>query len=145
MVKTHLLKLDFNDKDFSHIRDIRRTVFHVELGISESELFDKYDESCDHFLIFAGKNIVGSVRVISIDEKITKIERMAILKNFRTKNHGKTCISHLKEYYSTKEFSKIILDSIYSVKGFYQKCGFIEEGLLFQRVGIDHIRMSLTL
>ena len=144
MVKAHLLKLDFNDKDFSHIRNIRKTVFHVELGISKSELFDKYDESCDHFLIFDGKNIVGSVRVISIDEKI-KIERMAILKNFRTKNHGETCISQIKEYYSTRGFSKIILDSIYSVKRFYQKCGFIEEGMVFQRVGIDHIRMSLTL
>ena len=144
MVKAHLLKLDFNDKDFLHIRNIRKTVFHVELGISESELFDKYDESCDHFLIFDGKNIVGSVRAISIDEKI-KIERMAILKNFRTKNHGENCISQIKEYYSTRGFSKIILDSIYSVKKFYQKCGFIEEGMVFQRVGIDHIRMSLTL
>ena len=144
MVKTHLLKLDFNDKDFSHVRNIRKTVFHVELGISESELFDKYDESCDHFLIFDGKNIVGSVRIIPIDEKI-KIERMVILKNFRAKNHGKICISQIKEYYSTRGFSKIILDSIYSVKKFYQKCGFIEEGMIFQRVGIDHIRMSLTL
>ena len=144
MVNTNLIKLDFNDKDFSHIRNIRKTVFYVELGISESELFDKYDESCDHFLIFDGKNIVGSVRVILIDEKI-KIERMAILKKFRTKNHGETCISQLKEYYSTRGFSKIILDSIYSVKDFYQKCGFIEEGMIFQRVGIDHIRMSLTL
>ena len=144
MVNTHLIKLDFNDKDFSHIRNIRKTVFYVELGISESELFDKYDESCDHFLIFDGKNIVGAVRVILIDEKI-KIERMAILKNFRVKNHGETCISQLKEYYSTRGFSKIILDSIYSVKEFYQKCGFIEEGMIFQRVGIAHIRMSLTL
>ena len=42
-------------------------------------------------------------------------------------------------------FSKIILDSIYSVKDFYQKCGFIEDGIIFQRVGIDHIRMSFTL
>ena len=144
MVKTHLLKLDFNDKDFSHIQNIRKTVFHDELGISESELFDKYDESCNHFLIFDGKNIVGSVRVISINEKI-KIERMAILKNFRIQTHGETCISQLIEYYSTMGFSKIILDSIYSVKDFYQKCGFIEEGMIFQRVGIDHIRMSFTL
>ena len=144
MVNTNLIKLDFNDKDFSHIRNIRKTVFYVELGISKSELFDKYDEFCDHFLIFDGKHIVGSVRVISIDKKI-KIERMAILKNFRTKNHGETCISQIKEYYSSRGFSKIILDSIYSVKKFYQKCGFIEEGMVFQRVGIDHIRMSFTL
>ena len=140
MVKTHLLKLDFNDKDFSQIRNIRKSVFHVELEISESELFAKYDESCDHFLIFDGKNIVGSVRIIVMDDKI-KLERMAILKAHRAKNYGKLCILQIKEYYSALDFSQMILDSIYSVKDFYKKCGFIEEGDIFQRVGIDHIRM----
>ena len=76
---------------------------------------------------------------------MVKLERMAILKDFRTKNYGKNCILQLKEYYLAHGFSQIILDSIYSVRGFYKKCGFIEEGDVFQRVGIDHIRMSLTL
>ena len=44
----------------------------------------------------------------------------------------------------SKNYSKMFLDSIYSVRNFYKKCGFIEEGEIFQRVGIDHIRMSLT-
>ena len=144
MVETNLLKLNFNDKDFSHVRDIRESVFYDGLGISKQELFDKNDESCDHFLIFDGQKIVGSVRMLSM-EKIVKLERMVILKDFRTKNHGRNCIFQLKEYYSTHGFSQIILDSIYSVREFYKKCGFIEEGDVFQRVGIDHIRMSLTL
>ena len=142
MVEINILKLNFNDKDFSHIRNIRKSAFNTELGISESELFDKYDETCDHFLIFHGKNVVGSVRIRSINQTI-KLERMAILKEFRTKNYGQNCISQLIAYYSTKNFSQIILDSIYSVRGFYKKCGFIEEGKIFQRIGIDHIRMSL--
>ena len=144
MVETNLLKLNFNDKEFSRVRDIRESVFYDELGISKQELFDKNDESCDHFLIFDGQKVVGSVRVLSI-EKIAKLERMAILKDFRTKNYGRNCIFQLKEYYSTYGFSQIILDSIYSVREFYKKCGFIEEGDVFQRVGIDHIQMSLTL
>ena len=144
MVETNLLKLNFNDKEFSHVRDIRESVFYDGLGISKQELFDKNDESCDHFLIFDGQKIVGSVRILSM-EKIVKLERMAILKDFRTKNHGRNCIFQLKEYYSAHGFSQIILDSIYSVREFYKKCGFIEEGDVFQRVGIDHIRMSLTL
>ena len=143
MVEINILKLNFNDEDFSHIRNIRKSVFNTELGILESELFDKHDETCDHFLIFDGKKIVGSVRIRSMNTSI-RLERMAILKEFRTKNYGKNCIFQLKEYYSTKNFSRIILDSIYSVRGFYKKCGFIEEGEIFQRVGIDHIRMSLT-
>ena len=114
------------------------------MGISKQELFDKNDETCDHFLIFDGKEIAGSVRILSM-ENVVKLERMAILKDFRTKNYGKNCIFQLKEYYSEHGFSQIILDSIYSVREFYKKCGFIEEGDVFQRVGIDHIRMSLTL
>ena len=144
MIEVNILKLNFNDEDFSHIRNIRKSVFNTELGILESELFDKHDETCDHFLIFDGKKIVGSVRIRSMNTSI-KLERMAILKKFRTKNYGKNCILQIKEYYSTKNFSRIILDSIYSASGFYKKCGFIEEGEIFQRVGIDHIRMSLTL
>jgi len=143
MTTCHLLKITFNDKDFSLIRHIRKTVFSDELQISESELFDDSDNSCDHFLIFDGINIVGSVRIIIMDNKI-KLERMAILEEYRTKNYGKLCISQIKDYYSALGFSQIILDSIYSVKNFYEKCGFLEEGKIFQRVGIDHIRMSLT-
>ena len=143
MIEINILKLNFNDEDFSHIRNIRKSAFNTELGISESELFDKHDETCDHFLIFDGEKITGSVRIRSMSTSI-KLERMAILKEFRTKNYGKNCILQIIEYYSTKNFSRIILDSIYSVRGFYKKCGFIEEGEIFQRVGIDHIRMSLT-
>ena len=144
MPNIHLLKLNFNDPDFSVIEDIRRIVFTDEIGILESELFDDYDKTSDHFILFNGANIVGSVRIIIIDQQL-KLERMAILKKFRSKNYGKDCILQLREYYLNQGYSKIILDSIYSVRGFYKKCNFIEEGEIFQRVGIDHIRMTLTI
>ncbi len=139
----NLLKLNYNDQDYVLIQNIRKSVFHYELGIPESELFDECDENCDHFLIFDGKNVTGSVRIVQIEKQI-KLERMALLKPYRSKNYGKNCILQLIEYYSSLGFSKIILDSIYSVRGFYHKCGFTEEGDVFQRVGIDHIRMYLT-
>jgi len=144
MSDIHLLKLNFNDNDYSIIREIRKNVFTNELGISESELFDEQDKTCDHFLLFNGQKTIGSLRIVVIDQKI-KLERMAILKEFRTKNYGRNSILQIMEYYSSLGFSQIFLDSIYSVKEFYKKCGFIENGDIFQRVGIDHIRMSLSL
>jgi len=143
MSNIHLLKLNFKDKDFIKIRNIRKDVFTDELGIAESELFDEYDEFCDHFIIFDGKNVVGSVRFVSLEQTI-KLERMAILKEYRKKNYGRDCILQLKEFYEALGYAQIILDSVYSVKEFYKKCGFIENGEIFQRVGIDHIRMSLS-
>ena len=144
MSNIYLLKLNFHDNDFSIVRDIRKNVFTDELGISESELFDDEDELCEHFIVFDGKKSIGSIRVLSIENNV-KLERMAILSEFRARNYGKCAIFQLIEYYRTKECHKIILDSIYPVRNFYKKCGFIEEGEIFQRVGIDHIRMSLTL
>ena len=144
MSEIHLLKLNFEDTNFSIIRDIRKNVFSNELGISESELFDENDEICDHFILFDGENSIGSIRVLS-KEKNIKLERMAILSEFRSKNYGRCAILQLIEYYQTQEYAKMILDSICSVRDFYKKCGFVEEGEIFQRVGIDHIRMSFTL
>ena len=144
MSQINVIKLNFNDIDFLKIKNIRKIIFVDELGISESELFDEFDEFCDHFIIFDGKNIVGSVRFVSSGKSI-KLERMGILQEYRTKNYGRDCIKQLKEFYSVLGYSQIFLDSIYSVRNFYKKCGFLEKGEIFQRVGIDHIRMSLTL
>ena len=144
MSHIHLLKINFNDYDFLNIIDIRKSVFTIGFGIPESELFDKYDLRCDHFMLFDGKQVVGAIRCVSKEQNI-KLERMAILFQHRSKNHGKNTILQLKEYYHSQGYSKMILDSIYSVRNFYKKCGFLEEGKIFQRVGIDHIRMSLSL
>ncbi len=144
MSKIHLLKLNFKDTDFSIIRDIRKNVFTAELGISESNLFDDEDEKCDHFILFDGKQPIGSIRVLLVENNV-KLERMAILSEFRARNYGRCAIFQIIEYYQTKQYHKIILDSIYQVRNFYKKCGFVEEAAIFQRVGMDHIRMSLTL
>jgi predicted GNAT family N-acyltransferase len=140
----HIIKLNFKDIDFIKIKNIRKIIFTDELCISESELFDERDEFCDHFIIFDGKNIVGAVRFVPSGNSI-KLERMGILQEYRTKNYGRDCIVQLKEFYSVLGYSQIFLDSIYSVRNFYKKCGFIEKGTIFQRVGIEHIRMSLNL
>jgi predicted GNAT family N-acyltransferase len=144
MSNIHLLKLNFNDNNFSIIRNVRKNVFADELGISESKLFDEYDETCDHFILFDGKNAVGSVRFM-LYEKTIKLERMAILQEYRKNSYGKNSILQLREFYNSLGYTQIFLDSIYSVRGFYKKCGFLEQGKIFQRVGIKHVRMSLSL
>ena len=52
MFQIQVIRLNFDSKDFLKIKEIRKTVFSDELGIPESKLFDEYDESCDHFIIF---------------------------------------------------------------------------------------------
>lgn len=135
-------QISFSDKDFSIIRDIRKIVFSDEMGISEHKLFDKFDQESEHFIFVEQNNVIGSVRLRQVEGYI-KLERMAIYEEFRQKNFGHDAISQIINYYKNKPFTKIILDSIYDIRNFYKKCGFVEVGKIFDRVDLPHIRMEL--
>ena len=107
-------------------------------------MFDEYDNTCEQFLIKNGEITVGALRLRK-ENSAVKLERMAILSEFRKMSFGLRTIGEVKKYCMTKNESKIFLDSIYDVRGFYRKCGFSEIGMVFERVGLLHIRMELEL
>ena len=132
------------NEDILEIKKIRKTVFTDELNISQSYLMDEYDITCEQFLIKNDNLTIGTLRLRKENNAI-KLERMAILPEFRKMSFGLRTIDEVKKYCMTKNESKIFLDSIYDVRGFYRKCGFGEMGTVFERVGIPHIRLELEL
>ena len=128
----------------NEIREIRKVVFNDEMNIPESCLFDEFDETSEQFLIKNNEITIGTLRLRKENDAI-KLERMAILPKFRKMSFGLRTIDEVKKYCMTKNESKIFLDSIYDVRGFYRKCGFGEIGTIFERVGLPHIRMELEL
>ena len=137
-----LLKIPIDGTN--EIKEIRKTVFHDELNIPESCLLDEYDVTCDQFLIKNDEITVGALRLRKENNAI-KLERMAILSKFRKMSYGIKAIDEIKKYCITENESKIFLDSIYNIRDFYKKCGFTEIGDIFERVGIRHIRMEMSI
>ena len=95
-------------------------------------------------LIKNGEITVGTLRLRKENNAI-KLERMAILSKFRKMSFGIKAINEIKKYCVTEGESKIFLDSIYGIRDFYKKCGFSETGSIFERVGLPHIRMELSI
>jgi predicted GNAT family N-acyltransferase len=126
--------------DFTQVRDIRIKIFNEELGLSNSDIFDEDDMELEQFLIICNGNTVGTFRLRNVGS-FHKIERMGILSKYRSKGFGKLSLDKIKSYSEKANKSKIVLDSIYDVRNFYAKSGFVQFGDIYCKVGIPHVNM----
>ena len=122
---------------------IRTKVFCEEQKISKEIEFDNLDHLCSHFLIFDDKKVIATARVRQKEENIFKIERVAVLNEFRKLKVGSTLIKNIiQQYPNFNDKISIILHSQVSVKDFYKSLNFISYGDEFFEDNIPHIAMK---
>ena len=131
--------------NLSEITNIRRIVFS-KLSLSDDDLFDKDDSILDQFLIKNDVNgeSVGSFRLRPVGDSY-RIERMGILPRFHSQGFGRMALEEIKILSRNCNVSRLILDSIFDVRGFYAKSGFVQEGGVYSKVGIPHVKMYFEL
>ena len=122
--------------------EIRNKVFCEEQKVSKIIEFDGMDEFCNHYLAKFNEFPVGTARVREKKKGIYKIERMAVLKEYRMKGAGKALIEEILDQYLTiRKTNNLILNSQIKAKDFYKKFGFVEVGKEFTEANIKHIKM----
>ncbi len=122
---------------------IRTKVFCEEQKISKKIEFDKLDHLCSHFLIFHNKKVIATARVRQKEKNIFKIERVAVLLEFRRLKVGSILIKNIIKHYMNLDDNKsIVLHSQVAVAEFYKSLNFISYGNDFFEDGIPHIAMK---
>ena len=122
---------------------IRTKVFCEEQKISKGIEFDKLDHLCGHFLIFNNKKVIATARVRQKENNILKIERVAVLLEFRRLKVGSFLIKNIiKHYMSLDDNKSFVLHSQVAVADFYKSLNFISYGNDFFEDGIPHIAMK---
>lgn len=135
--------------DFTHdraaISEIRSRVFQIEQGVDQALEFDGQDEQAIHFLAYFDTQPVGTTRIRFLDEQTAKLERLAVLPNFRNYGIGRKIMETALEFLFNKKISIVRIHAQAAVKEFYQKLGFVAEGAIFEEAGIPHLKMNKQL
>ena len=131
-----------NVSDKKKAFEIRDLVFCKEQKVSKKIEFDGLDEFCDHYLAKINELPIGTARIREEKKGTFKIERMAVLKEYRKKGVGKAIIEEiLKHYLNLNKVNNLILNSQIEAKDFYKKFGFVEVGEEFIEANIIHQKM----
>lgn len=129
----------------SDAREVRRQVFQTEQGIDEMLDLDGHDEEADHLVAYNDSKSVGTLRIRYPRDKIAKLERLAVLKDFRGTGIGRQLLDFALEHLRKKGIEEIYLNSQEHAKGFYEKAGFVQKGQAFEEAGIPHMKMHKKL
>ena len=142
-MKTYSFVKINSSKDLKISYKIRKKVFCEEQKISEKIEFDNLDYLCEHFLIHKDKGYIATARVRPKNKKVFKIERVAVLPEFRRLKVGSFLINKIIGHYlNNKKNNSIILHSQVAVEEFYKSLNFISYGDQFYEDGIPHIAME---
>lgn len=122
--------------------NVRTKVFIEEQGIDHKEEFIPDEEKDAHtYLIMKNGDTIGTIRYRFINNEY-KIERFAILKEYRSNHYGKKAFGFFTEML-TKTFNPCIISfhAQYYIKDYYKEFGFVEIGEPFMEAGVKHIKM----
>lgn len=129
----------------SAITTIRHAVFQVEQGVDPSLDFDGLDGECKHALAWVGDRPVGTARIRYLSDRVVKIERLAVLAEFRGLGIGRQIMEFILEFLRQTPIQTVQLHAQLQVKGLYDKLGFAPVGEIFVEAGIAHLKMQKTL
>ena len=128
------------------VEQIRRRVFHEEQNIDEELEFDGLDETSEHLLAYLNQEPIGTLRIREVNQKIVKIERLAVLATARNQGIGRKLMEYAIALITEKnQYEQIVIHAQYHLKIFYQSFGFQPIGETFEEAEILHIKMTKSL
>lgn len=128
---------------------VRFKVFVDEQQVPEHLEMDEKDESpeaCHHFLILDGEQPVATGRWHEYQPQTAKLQRVAVLKEYRGQSLGKQIILAMEQQARELNCTSSILDAQCQAEGFYDQLGYkVISTEPFYDAGILHVRMKKPL
>lgn len=127
-----------SSKQLDSVFEIRQKVFVEEQEVDPAIEYDEFEETSEHYIATYNQIPAGTARWRTTPNGI-KLERFAVLKNFRNIGIGSSLITTILNELPNKK--SVYLHSQIRACALYRRHGFKEVGPEFMEAGIRHYKM----
>lgn len=122
---------------------IRKEVFVKEQHVAEDHEIDEFEEVAIHIIGYVDdSHPIATARIRLLDEYIGKVERVAILKEYRGLGLGLKLLTFIETIAREHHLTRLTMHAQYYATPFYEKLGYITYGRPFYEENIKHIVMN---
>jgi predicted GNAT family N-acyltransferase len=133
-------KFTFSDKKLLQQSNSIRTKVFIEEQKVDRELEYEFEEEGNFYLLYYQNYPIATARWRATSKGI-KLERFAMLKEYRNKGLGSKLLSVIMD--DVIPFNKqIYLHSQVTAVSYYSRAGFIKKGNIFEEANIKHYLME---
>lgn len=125
--------------------ELRRRVFVEEQSVPADLELDGRDGDAVHAIAREGDDAVGTGRLRRLDDVTGKIERVAVLPNYRGEGLGRRLMEALEGEARARDVERIELHAQLDVEGFYHALGYVTVSDVFEEAGMAHVEMEKRL
>lgn len=123
--------------------DLRQRVLWPQK--SRSEMILPKDDTALHFGAFQGGALVGVGSFFKDTEQTFRLRKMAVEPRVQGKGIARAVILAAATHIERIGGRSIWCDARVSAVGFYQKCGFSVDTIVFEKSGLDYVKARLHL
>lgn len=136
-----ILKIVSFSEAETEIRSVRQAVFQAEQGIASVLDFDGNDDTAKHIVCYAERPI-GTARIRYLSDRLAKLERVAVLANYRHRGLGKQIVKTALDFLEQQGIAEVKVHAQKQTISFYQNLGFNSLGEEFYEADIIHVEMK---
>jgi predicted GNAT family N-acyltransferase len=85
---------------------------------------------------------MATVRLLPMEDQKIKVQRMAVLSEYRQKGLGKIIMQAAETFAKEQCYHSLILGAQLTAVSFYERVGYQAEGDIFLDAGIEHVTMT---
>jgi predicted GNAT family N-acyltransferase len=127
------------------LRPLRTVVFVEEQGVPASLEMDDRDVVCVHAIALHEGRAVATGRLLPAENGVSRIGRMAVLREWRGKGLGARVLAALMQAARARGDREIELHAQLHAAPFYDKLGYARVGDVYEEAGIPHVNMRCPL
>lgn len=132
---------DLNSQIYKDALAIRYKVFVDEQKVPSDLEIDEFEEKSIYGVLYDSDQAVATVRIYSLNNKVYKVQRVAVLKQLRGQGLGKRLMLDVERKAKEMQVEHLKLDSQNTAIPFYQKLGYEISSDEFLDAGILHHTM----
>jgi GNAT superfamily N-acetyltransferase len=135
-------EITFGTAEYAALLELRRKVLRRPLGLEFSPSELARDPWVSHFGLFEEGRVVGGFLLEGGGTGNWVLRQMVIDPEGQGAGRGRELLEFAESWLRERSVPGLELHARVSVKGFYERCGYVADGPVFNAVGMPHQRME---